>query len=317
MNSSAKARKVGVELELGGLDLSTIVQRVQAAVGGEHEPVSLYESRVTGTSVGDMRVELDAILFREFKLRGFLKGLRLEKVKADLGAQVEKAMATEARRFVPFELVFDPIETDRIKELEAVRESLFLGAEGTGASVFNAFGLHFNPELDPLDASIVLKYLQAFLILYEELKDLHGIDSTRRISPFIDPYPKRYVRKVLNANYRPDIETLIDDYLDDNPTRNRPLDLLPIFCHLDEERVRMRLPDEKISKRPTLHYRLPDCRIDEPGWTISGEWEVWLRVEQLANNPRALYERLRSEHRRLKHPWRSTILAWVKKLKFR
>lgn len=304
-------------MELGGLDLATIVDRVQAVVGGELEPVRRYEATLKGTSIGDVRVELDAILFREFKLQGFLEGLRLEKVKADLGEQVEKVMATEARRFVPFEVVFDPIEFGRLDELDAVRESLHFGAEGTGASVFNAFGLHFNPEVNPVSAANILKYLQAFLILYEDLKKLHRVDTARRISPFIDPFPRKYARKVLSPDYRPDLETLIDDYLDLNPTRNRPLDLLPIFCWLDEERVRRRLPEEKISKRPTLHYRLPDCRVDEPDWTITEEWEVWLTVEQLAENPRELYERLRSEYRRMKHPWRAAILGWMRKWRFR
>lgn len=306
--------KVGVELELGGLDLKTIAARVQSAVGGEHQSVSRYESKIVGSSVGDIRIELDAVLFREFKLQGFLAGLHLEKIKADLDQQVERVMATEARRFVPFELVFEPIEMHRLHELDTVRESLRLGAEGTGSSVFNAFGLHFNPELKPVTAPLILKYLQAFLILYEELKTDHEVDASRRISPFIDPFPKKYVRLVLRPQYQPDLEQLIEDYLKFNPTRNRPLDLLPVFCWLDEDRVRQHLPKEKIGKRPTLHYRLPDCRIDEAGWTIQKEWKTWLKVDRLALNSRELYQRVRSEYRRLKHPWRSAIWARLRRL---
>jgi hypothetical protein len=37
------------------------------------------------------------------------------------------------------------------------------------------------------------------------------------------------------ARLRPDLDTLIDDYLEYNPTRNRALDFLPLFLHLDED----------------------------------------------------------------------------------
>ena len=38
---------------------------------------------------------------------------------------------------------------------------------------------------------------------------------------------------MLDAGYGPDLGALIDDYLAANPTRNRALDLLPLFAELD------------------------------------------------------------------------------------
>ena len=40
-----------------------------------------------------------------------------------------------------------------------------------------------------------------------------------------------------------------------------------------------------MSPRPAYHYRLPNCRIDEPGWSIAAEWGRWVLVERLAARP--------------------------------
>lgn len=307
-------RKVGVELEFGGLDLPVILQRVQDAVGGRIEQKSAYEGAVVGTSVGDVRAELDASLFRNFKLRGLLRNLALDQIEGSLEERVERAMATEARRFVPFEVVFEPIPFSLIGDLEAVRESLRRGAEGTGVSVFNAFGLHFNPDLPDIGPESLLRYLRAFLCRYPSLLKRHDVDTTRRISPFIDPFPRDYASAVLQTEYTPDSAALIDDYIAANPTRNRPLDLLPALAWLDEERVRHHLPDEKIGRRPALHYRLPDCRIDDPDWRISHEWRHWLAIEDLAASPSNLHHAARGARRRLRAPLRHRLREWVSRL---
>ena len=106
-------------------------------------------------------------------------------------------------------------------------------------------------------------------------------------------YPEDYVAHVLAADYRPDLETLIDDFLEFTPTRNRPLDLLPLFAHIDEDRV-MAAPVEKelIKPRPAFHYRLPNCLVDEPDWSLAVPWNDWVEVERLAADAKAL-EKLR------------------------
>jgi hypothetical protein len=41
----------------------------------------------------------------------------------------------------------------------------------------------------------------------------------------------------------------------------------------------------KIKARPTFHYRLPDSRVDDPKWSFACEWNRWVEVERLAENP--------------------------------
>jgi hypothetical protein len=102
-------------------------------------------------------------------------------------------------------------------------------------------------------------------------------------------YPQAYRQRVLAPDYWPDQTTLIADYLTANPTRNRGLDLLPLFAYLNEEQVRSALPHEKIGPRPALHYRLPQCHLSDPNWSILPSWERWLTVERLAAVPGELH----------------------------
>jgi hypothetical protein len=60
--------------------------------------------------------------------------------------------------------------------------------------------------------------------------------------------------------------------------------VLPLLLYLDEDRVRAMLPNEKINKRPTFHYRLPDARISDPGWSIAPDWNRWVAVERVAGD---------------------------------
>ena len=115
---------------------------------------------------------------------------------------------------------------------------------------------------------------------------------------------------MLNENYNPDLSTLIDDYLDANATRNRPLDLLPLFLHLDGDSFRARLPEEQISPRPAFHYRLPNSMIDDPNWSISQEWAAWMKVERLAADVDELDRRCRYEWTRLQGP----VSHWLRRL---
>ncbi|MEJ2089625.1 MAG: amidoligase family protein, partial [Gammaproteobacteria bacterium] len=146
------------------------------------------------------------------------------------------------------------------------------------------FGLHLNPEMPALDAGTIIAYLRAFLCLYDWLLKVSEVDWSRRVTPYINPFPTEYVRQLLEPDYAPPLAGLMDDYLGLNADRNRALDMLPLFAHLDEDRVRSVIDDPRIKARPTLHYRLANCDIDLPDWGIHTAWRHWLEVERLAND---------------------------------
>lgn len=197
---------------------------------------------------------------------------------------------------------------------ELRKELLKAGAKDTKENLYNAFWLHINPETASLEADYIVRHIQSFLLLSPWLKKQHGIDITRKVTSFIDPFPKAYLELVLNDNYAPDTEQLILDYHEHNPTRNRALDMLPLFAHINESLVReLYGKEEKINKRPTFHYRLPNSEIANKEWSFNTEWKRWLNVENLAHddkNRRQLIDRWQTHYER----WFSFESEWIKEI---
>ena len=278
-------RRVGVELEMNGLDIDQIARLSADFLGCTVETSSRYERTLTGDPAGDWLVELDFSLLKKLG--------REQRVKDDLGddlkTSAEELIKWLADGLVPHELVSPPLPLSRLHEVDGLIAHLRqAGAKGTGDRLTNAFGMQFNPEVPDTTAKTLCAYLKAFLCLFDWIVQRADIDFTRRLTSYVDPFPAAYVRRLLSADYWPDLPGLIDDYLDANPTRNRALDMLPLFRHLDEERVLKKAPDELIKARPTFHYRLPDCLIDQPDWGLHLAWCDWLEVERLANDPERL-----------------------------
>jgi hypothetical protein len=280
-------RRVGVEVEFTGIPLELIANVVADACGGRVVALSRYEYAVTGDARGDWRCELD---FRYLKEQG--REVRdPEALLSDLQNFAERLLFIGANQVVPLEVVSPPLALNELADVERVIEALrAAGARGTSDNLLYAFGLHLNPELPTVDADTITRYLRAFLCLYEWLKRRAHVDIARRVTAYIDPFPAAYVRQVVATGYRPMLGHLIDDYLTHNATRNRALDMLPVFAHIDEDRVRRRVDDPRIKPRPALHYRLPNCEIDRPGWGIEPAWTDWLAVERLAADEPALNE---------------------------
>ncbi|MEA3639269.1 MAG: amidoligase family protein [Lamprobacter sp.] len=319
--SAGQERRVGVEIELSGLSISETADLVQETLFGADAAEVLhpgrYEIALRGDPAGDWEIELDF---------AYLKALgRRERNEDDLGAAVEgfaeDLLRLIAERIVPVEVISPPLPLSRLAEFNLIIERLrAAGASGTAGDPTYAFGMQLNPEMPATDVDSIRQYLQAFLCIEDWLRERAAVDLTRRLTFFADPFPKGYVRTAVAPSYSPNRAQLIDDYLAANPTRNRALDMLPLFAHLDEARVRERVQDERIKSRPTLHYRLPNSEVDRPGWDLSGPWQDWLVVERLAADPARL-ERLCATYSdylnnplgRLTGDWRQECQQWLSK----
>mgnify|MGYP003113653035 FL=1 len=294
LTAEGAARRVGVELEFSGLRLEKIAALIREQLGGELESVSPYESVVRNTDLGDFKVELDSAWL---KRRG---RERVSDTTDELSMLGESVLKLAAEQLVPFEVVSPPIAMADLWRLGALLRVLqSSGARGTADAPHYAFGLHLNPELPGLDAATILNYLLAFCCLSDWLRVRSKVNLSRRITPYIDPYDKNYVSQLLAADYAPDQAQLIADYLAANPTRNRALDMLPLFAHLDTSRVRDAIADGRVSSRPTLHYRLPNCEIDDPSWSLARPWRDWLQVEALASDPPRLEAAMKAYRKHL------------------
>ena len=283
--NDGKERRVGVEIEMSGIELLNIAKTVQAVFGGNIVERSKYELRIEQSELGSFSVEFDSDVVKRL-------GRELKKNQQSLGdfeQWASDAVALMVQNIVPCELSTPPIAMGQIQRLDRVVEALReAGAKGTRQTPWSAFGVHFNPELPSLDAKTIASYLKAFLCLNDWLIWHENVDLSRRIPPYINPFPTAYAEKVVDPDYWPDIAGLIDDYLQFNPTRNRVLDMLPLFHYLDSERVENTVSDELIKPRPTLHYRLPNSEIDLPGWSFHLAWNDWMQVERLVQDPQRL-----------------------------
>jgi hypothetical protein len=276
-NAEGGMRTVGIEMEYSGPTAEETARALVEDLGGEILMDDPHAFRVTGCSICDMAIELDSRILHPQK-DGTLLGGVVPKIAAWIG--------NAASVLVPCELVTAPVPLDRLHEVDRVIATLRrLGAKGTQDGALFAFGLHFNPEVPGRDARTIVSFLKAFALLNAWLRKQVAPDPTREMLGFADPFPVEYVRRLVATDYWPDIPAFIGDYLAANPTRNRDLDLLPLLLHLDEARVRAMLPNEKIRGRPTFHYRLPDARVSDPGWSIAPDWNRWVVVERLADDP--------------------------------
>jgi hypothetical protein len=308
-------RRIGVELEMIGLTVDEVSRLVARHVGGRLEKISRYEHSIRGDEAGDWGVEFDFEYLKQKGREGEGEGEVDDELRALLDQAAEHALRAGAETVVPVEVVTPPLPLSRLSEVQSLIAGLrSAGAQGTGAGISYAFGMQFNPELPALDAVTMLGYLKAFLCLYDWLMERSAPDITRRLTRFTAPFPGGYVRKIVDPGYWPERDTLIDDYLADNPTRNRALDMLPLFLHLDRQRVRAIVDDPRVKPRPTLHYRLPNSEIDRESWGIHLAWLDWLEVEKLAADHDKL-DRLCAEYATwLDHPLDHVLENWSREI---
>jgi hypothetical protein len=306
-NRQGAVRRVGVEIEFGGVSLPDAAEAVRAAYSGELRQD--HEHRFTVlTRLGEFDVTFDSSLLSDKKDEPVRDHLGLP-FGGEVKDVVEGALRGIGEAFLPLEVGTPPIPVTHLDELDKLELALRTrNAEGTRAGLFYAFALHLNPEApDPHDAPQIAATLRAFLLLYEWLFRRARVDRLRQLLPFINPFPEDYARRVIDPDYAPDMATFIDDYVSANPTRNRPLDLLPILAFNDAGLMgRPELAGQKVAPRPTYHYRLPNSLIDEPDWSIAQEWNQWVLIERLAGRPELLRGLARAYL-----DWDSTLLGYL------
>ena len=284
-NANQRPRKVGFELEFSGLEFGDAVRVVGESLGVKPAMATNAEAAVEHGQWGEFVVEVDSELAKQLaKARAASRGD--EEVENDKLAEWVVNLTTE---LVPVEVVCPPIEMQALPVLDPIVRALReAGAEGTAESVLYAFGVHINPELPGFEPTVIGRYLQAYVVCQNWLVRRHRVDLTRRFTPYIDLYPAAYCKQVLAYDDDTTLIDLLDDYLRYNNTRNRALDMLPLFSYLDKDYVMQKVDDPRIKSRPTFHYRLPNCEIERGDFTLSSSWNLWCVVEELARDQQLL-----------------------------
>ncbi len=319
-NSSGEIRRVGVEIEFAGLPPRETTALVRELFGGEVITVSAHRLKVKDTRWGDFVIELDTqyahpddtVINAGPKDDSDLERHR-HQVRIDFHTRTRELIGDVVTGLVPTEIVCPPIRWDELHELDALFGALRgHGAKGTSDSLLYGFGLHLNPEAPSLEVASILDHLRAYLLSAQWLREQIDIDITREVLPHANPFPKPYALKILDPSYAPDVDTLIGDYLEHNPSRNRELDMFPLFAYLRPDYPSPLFHHKLVKPRPTFHYRLPDARLSEPGWGSAVEWNRWVEVERLAADKVALTERSAAY---LAQHTRSLVTRWMEKLR--
>lgn len=319
LNFEGQTRHVGVEIEFAGMPPWETAELVRNCFGGTLHELSPHRLRVEGTRWGDFLIELDTQYAhpddkvlndgpRDDTERERLRHQR----RVEFHSKTRELIGDVVTGLVPTEIVCPPVPWHELGELDSLIRSLQAhGAKGTDASLLYGFGLHLNPEVASLAVPYLVDLLRAYLLSAPHLREEINIDITREVLPHANPFPKEYALKVLAADYTPDLDGLIADYLEFNPTRNRELDLCPLFAYLRPDYPHELFADKLVKPRPTFHYRLPNAQLSQPGWGAVTEWNRWVVVERLAADHKALS--LRSTQF-LRHHARSPLIRWFERL---
>lgn len=286
--ASGEKRRVGIEIEFFGPAADEATDLVLGLFGGQLSALGPHRYKIATERYGDFIVELDSGYAHPEEWRGLVSPfLRSQKAVEQVAQTVCHTVGSMAGLWMPVEIVTPPVPFDALADLERLVVTLrSKGASGTDEGLIFAFGTQINVEVPEKTAAVIVSYLKAYLLLSPWLRSTIRPDPLRRLLPFINPFPPEYLAKVFDPGYAPDEATLVADYLDANHTRNRELDLLPLFADMGYD-----VPSaggKKVKARPALHYRLPDTRFSDPEWGLLAEWNRWLFVERLAADPRAL-----------------------------
>lgn len=315
-NLSGEDRRIGVELEFAALSAHDVANEIQNAFGGHITAIDRHRFAIEDTRLGDFRTELDTRYAHRPSETASRESDPISASFEAIADALREIYGDISSLIVPCEIVSPALPVACLTELDDfVHRLTAAGARGTGSSPFYAFGTHLNPEIATQDAQWILSVLKAEIVLSDWLRSVMAIDFTRRLAAFADPFPRPYIHQVLSPDYWPDRDTLISDYLAANPSRDRELDMLPLFAWLDEPAVRRVLPGMKIKRRPTFHYRLPNANLGVSGWSLGLEWNRWNVVERLAENQPLLDQMgaayLENDRRLLPENWALRTSEWL------
>ena len=316
--SDGSPRQVGVEFELQGIAVDSLARLTASTLGGDVETLSEVEYLINVADQGEYRVEVDYALLKQVAKEHH----ETDDEQTTIDALALDALSAVSSVIVPCEVVSPPLPMQSFshpmqKLTDAIRGA---GGKGTGYSPFYAFGLHLNVEPPDLEAETVAAFMKAFACLFDWIVWKGEVDWARRMTPYIQRYPEEYDLQLTDPDYWPDWDTLIVDYLQANASRNRAMDMLPLLSEINPAAIRQAVDDDRVKSRPAFHYRLANCAIDDPDWSIADPWRRWLQIEHLASDRDSLNAccaEYRNNRERLLHrvdnTWCETVTKWLKK----
>lgn len=147
-------RRVGIEIELQGIDANDLAELTAETLGGTVDRVSSVEFNIDVPDLGEFRVEVDFKLLKDLAREGEGRGDDDDDGLMNFAVEL---LGGASAVLVPCEIVTPPIPMQSMAEpMDALVERLrAAGAKGTRHSVLYAFGVHLNVEPPDLEAGAV------------------------------------------------------------------------------------------------------------------------------------------------------------------
>lgn len=312
VNFENQKRQVGFEFEFSGIGIKKSAEILHSLYGGTIDEQHCNLVHIDDTNLGNFKVEFDADIL---KTLAKISKENQDANEIDLHGAVEQILKSATKNVVPIEIVTPPIPHDKIATLDKLVDDLRdAGAKDTESSIFTGFGLHLNPDTPSLDSRVILKFLQSFSLLEPWLREQMKVDITRVLLPYIQSYPEKYKMMIFSEKYQPNIDELIRDYLQYNPTRNRALDMLPLFAYINDDLVKNQVDANLVKARPAFHYRLPNCSLQRESWSLEQQWQYWLVIEALVDNDK-LRKKMMEQYLSYQESFDLFKTKWIEKTK--
>lgn len=282
LNPQGNERCVGLELEYVGLPLEHAAAIVRSVFGGELHSETEFHWVVDAPPIGQFSVECDAKFLKEKQYEEHATRLGLE-LDEEERARFAELIAEYSDRVVPNEIVTPPLPLAGLGVTDELNRRFAEAMSGSTLSIAPC-GLHLNVEVASFETAWILEVIRAYSKSYERIVSDSEVSLLRRVFPYIKPYPSEYLAQVSDPEYKPDQWALIEDYARLVRTRNMGLDVLPLFSYLAPDQLERHdhLEHDLIKARPAFHYRLPNCRLGDPSWSVSQEWNQWVSIERIA-----------------------------------
>lgn len=265
--SSGTARKVGLEIEFAGLSPEAATECVVRRLGGRDVRNAPGDWTIRNSAIGRISLYLDTAF------------------RPETDSAVARMGIDMARSVVPMEIVTEPLPCTALPRIEALLNDLAAeGGHGGSESLFVGCGLHLNVDLaDREEGSDLPRIALAYALLERWMRRRSPPEASRRLLPFVDPYPVDLVTEMARVGPGLERDGLFGLLSRHRVGRNHGLDLLPAWAAVAPESYQADGPeDEAVSARPTYHYRLPDCRIGDADWSLAYEWNRWRLIEIVA-----------------------------------
>ncbi|MEO0771959.1 MAG: amidoligase family protein [Pseudomonadota bacterium] len=264
-------RRVGCEVEFAGLDEQDVAQALKSRLGGQIDQENEHVFHLKNTSIGGLKIALDTALPK------------------DPDTAAARAVTGLLAKVVPVEIVTPPLPFEDVTVFSDALDGLATqGAVGSQNGMLYGFGVHLNVELPGLAHPHTYRTIRAFAALEPVLREVYPINLTRRVMPFIKTWPDGFVQELFER--RPmtlmQVMAMAANHI---ASRNYALDLFPMFKEGAPRAFEAFFPHDTATKaRPSFHFRLPDSRVGEQGWSLLEAWTMWRLIEDVAQDDQVL-----------------------------